>query len=1214
MNIKLDEGQRKASKSELYKAFLSYEYYLLKKYMFPRIQNLFEERGIDETDYSPLLTMAMAAHIGTTMSQAQAIFFVIRNWDPESNNESLQMKITAAMKADAGENAVSLKRAVYLSCISPEKAALIEYQNSAGNQVVRKFTDDEMETGYKEYYSSVLQGFLASECRGVSKKNIKKLADIVITETLCNFNEDKSSVFMRVFYDFINSSIPKFVFDDDNITQLYNKKYNDNTRDNLQFAMDRLSSICMDKKSLSRLQSFLTFRLQTKDLKYNLKNYCNTYYNLLVHSDDEDQLFEFSKLLGESLNLNSNRIITYGNGIFKKLFDGGEKELIEETVSGYDMVVLQISDDILCYNSPLNFGFLEKFKECEDIIRDFWLFVEKLVRSKPDLIVVLGMNENLYRNIKENSEIYYRLFGHHIKIDTMNAGKVYELCIRKLEESSFTLGKGFKDALKDYVYSIYDGADLQSYGFIVDLLNRLSSNYYSKIRETKNLELTVDCIPRYNSIKKDPEDIMAEINDLPGLKNVKNQMMDLYTRIQMSPNGNVKNPHHMLFTGNPGTGKTTVAEMMASLLYSLGITKTNKLVSISATELIAPAPGIGAGRLKSAVDDALGGVLFIDEAYVINNSDKVATELTGQLLKDMEEHADEFVLIMAGYGKEMDELLDFNAGLKDRFRHFVEFPDYTVEELVNIFEIYARKEGFKVDDSAREAFKHAIKGKMVQVPFSNARAVRNILNEVIDIWSKEAFKKKGTGNTAVRESFGNDNTAPETDRILTREHFISIIPDEKKVDWDSIIGLENIKKRIDNFESEIKFRKHRESLGIVDKNSINYHMLFLGNPGTGKTVIAKRIADIMYAIGILKNNKVTVLERKDLVGQYVGQTEEKAMKVLEKGKGGVIFIDEAYALLSGDSSNDYGARVIEQLLTFMEDNKKDTLLIFAGYEREMKAFVDSNPGISSRIGFTFCFEDYSKEELTKMFLKKCESNSFTVDDEALNKASDVIEYFMPMKNFGNGRFVDRLYDQTYIKRSERGYKKKCNDITVKDIPSVKEVIDRLAGSDYMYDPASLTKESKKRTVVHEIGHAIASCISGVIPDKISVKNQIGSLGRVSFKARSGNMTEDECLNEIVTLLSGRNAERAIFGNSATGCSSDFKRAKKLAEDMVSEYAMGVIGVTKPEDFLLEADKKSSALMDKYRDFINDFSDELLNGGEISGKDFNKRLKGFKVKK
>ena len=202
-------------------------------------------------------------------------------------------------------------------------------------------------------------------------------------------------------------------------------------------------------------------------------------------------------------------------------------------------------------------------------------------------------------------------------------------------------------------------------------------------------------------------------------------------------------------------------------------------------------------------------------------------------------------------------------------------------------------------------------------------------------------------------------------------------------------------------------------------------MVFLGNPGTGKTTVARIIANILYNLKYIKTNKLIEVTSKDLVAEYVGQTAPKTNSVIERALGGVLFIDEAYALSSkNDSGNSYNAEAIATLIAAMENHRDDLVVIFAGYTKEMQDFLDSNSGIVSRIGYTLNFKDYSEDELVDIFKLMTNKAGFVVKDDAIDKLREVIREYKDTKNFGNARFIRNVYEKTVIKHASNTKDKK----------------------------------------------------------------------------------------------------------------------------------------------------------------------------------------------
>ena len=214
-------------------------------------------------------------------------------------------------------------------------------------------------------------------------------------------------------------------------------------------------------------------------------------------------------------------------------------------------------------------------------------------------------------------------------------------------------------------------------------------------------------------------------------------------------------------------------------------------------------------------------------------------------------------------------------------------------------------------------------------------------------------------------------------------------------------------------------------------------MVFLGNPGTGKTTVARLIVDILYNLKYIKQNKLIEVSSKDLVAEYVGQTAVKTMNVVEKAMGGILFIDEAYALAVKNNENSFNAEAIATLIKAMEDYRDDLVVIFAGYTKEMQDFLDSNSGIVSRIGYTLEFDDYTNEELIEIFKGMVTKAGFTLEEDAIPEVERLINENRGMKNFGNARFIRNVYERTVINHAtntkNNKSKKILKTITKKDI-------------------------------------------------------------------------------------------------------------------------------------------------------------------------------------
>ena len=243
--------------------------------------------------------------------------------------------------------------------------------------------------------------------------------------------------------------------------------------------------------------------------------------------------------------------------------------------------------------------------------------------------------------------------------------------------------------------------------------------------------------------------------------------------------------------------------------------------------------------------------------------------------------------------------------------------------------------------------------------------------------------------------------------------------DELMAKLDELVGLSIVKKEVKSLTNLIKVRKLREEAGLPN-TAMSLHMVFLGNPGTGKTTVARLMAGLYAAIGALSKGQLIEVDRSGLVAGYVGQTALKTQEVIQSALGGVLFIDEAYSLASG-GENDFGREAIETLLKAMEDHRDDLVVIVAGYDEPMEKFINSNPGLQSRFNKYMYFPDYNGEELMAMFRINCKKNGYQLDAEAEEYAQAFFNdlYENRDDNFGNGRDVRNRFEDVVSRQADR---------------------------------------------------------------------------------------------------------------------------------------------------------------------------------------------------
>jgi AAA+ superfamily predicted ATPase len=491
-------------------------------------------------------------------------------------------------------------------------------------------------------------------------------------------------------------------------------------------------------------------------------------------------------------------------------------------------------------------------------------------------------------------------------------------------------------------------------------------------------------------------------------------------------------------------------------------------------------------------------------------------------------------ILLAGTENDIDEFLSLSPSLQIFFNNNKEIiRDKTIDEIYEIFKpLVDGKLGGPLPEDAAEQFKEYFTFNIGAFPFKNRSLAEYMANYMIQ---KHAFE------------FPQDLSG------VKRKNFME--------ELDQLIGLKNIKTAVKNFYDFARFRQAARDNGIQLKAS-NMHMVFTGNPGTGKTTVARLLARALYDIGILKENKLVECEKKDLIGEYLGQTAPKTYAVIEKALGGVLFIDEAYSLASSGRNDSYNEEAIATLVKAMEDKRDNLVIIFAGYKNEMARFIASNPGIASRIGYTFHFEDYSEDELADMFFLKMRQSKLNVKESVRPKIKSIVQYFHNVENLGNGRFVDKLYQLTLQKRSAVNDPDIYN-IDERSIPEIDEIIEYLPNNELMILPGAVKDSETRRVAFHEAGHAFLGRLlnAGDEIQRITVETSAGGvLGDVQQKRRVKDLkVREDYEKSICVLLGGLASEEVFLGAYSDGGSSDLNSAIDLARKMVEENGMSPLG-------------------------------------------------------
>ncbi|MCG5060017.1 MAG: AAA family ATPase [Limnoraphis sp. WC205] len=545
--------------------------------------------------------------------------------------------------------------------------------------------------------------------------------------------------------------------------------------------------------------------------------------------------------------------------------------------------------------------------------------------------------------------------------------------------------------------------------------------WYDRFAAAPELSINVAKQQNWLSGNLSTKPALERLEELVGLRGVKDAILRKMRALEVAQNrakqGIPTEPPrlHLVFKGNPGTGKTTVARLVGEIYRDLGLLKRGHLVERGGRDLVAGYVGQTAILTNETVDNSLDGVLFIDEAYTLiqGGENDFGQEAINTLLKRTEDERERLAVIVAGYPEPMDNFINSNPGLSRRFATEIFFEDYTPAELLTIF--HQRIAGVKcrispdLEASLTNLFQQLYDNR--DQNFGNAGLVENLFNEMDELRSHRVIE---SGLDAVNEPFQIADLPPQYRELAKRGTQDKETLKQLLEELENLTGLHEVKQAVKQLiEIQIANQKLQEA-GLLKTAEIETrHLLFSGNPGTGKTTVARLIGQIYRALGLLKKGQFVEADRRQLVGQYIGHTAEKTAKVVESALDGVLFIDEAYSLSRGGNSQDFGQEAIDTLNPLMDNYRDRLVVIVAGYSQEMAEFLDTNPGLESRIAQQIHFPDYTGEDLYNIFLGMYRRDNRICPEAVGQRVRDILlfAYENRGRNFGNGRDVRKFYEK-----------------------------------------------------------------------------------------------------------------------------------------------------------------------------------------------------------
>lgn len=596
-----------------------------------------------------------------------------------------------------------------------------------------------------------------------------------------------------------------------------------------------------------------------------------------------------------------------------------------------------------------------------------------------------------------------------------------------LSEGTINIGETFKEMMKNKNEEL-NVSDNESKEDVIELDNEKDSfidqqEIKKPIRKFPTLQNTSGRINENDKkstlVSTTLGDSLRQLDELIGLEGVKEKIKEITSFIMRNNERcirlNIDNPglyYNVAIRGNRGTGKDTIAKILYNIYYHLGVIGKGSFIVIDSKDVW---PG---NSLDRQLGNAQSGVILINNAHLISANEKRGLKSNLDTLDEwFSVYKSNFVFILAGEREGINELLK-NDKVKNCMNFLIDIPDFNEIEALQLVRHFAQKEKYDIEDEANGEILKYISYLKDKESFENVYTARRIV--------EKAIINNGIINNChylLKEDFQFEDYSD-----CAKSENVEVIEVSPMEQLEELIGLYEVKQKVKEISAYVESQLRRKNLGLKTE-PLCLHMSYVGNPGTGKTTVARIMGKILNKLGVLSTGKFVEVSREDIIGKYVGHTAIKTAEKIKEAEGGVLFIDEAYSLNS-DSKIDFGYEAVNTIVKKMEDLRDSIVIIFAGYPREMESFLNMNPGLRDRVQFKLEFEDYKPNELLEIWQKFFTDSQYTIENEALVEMENIVNKLYKNRdcNFSNGRIMRKCFERVKMQQAVRVIKNNLTDV------------------------------------------------------------------------------------------------------------------------------------------------------------------------------------------